>query len=106
MKPQARKKDILHYALHLAEVQGYTNVTREDVAAKAGVTGSAIHYHFSTMSKFRTALMRYAVQQRSAKVVAQGLSLDDPEAASADVDLLRAAQAALTPQPEEKHYEE
>lgn len=96
MKPAARKEDILKAALSLAEGYGYTQLTRKQVGAAAGVSGTAVQYHFSTMPKFRRELMRYAVKQRNAVVVAQGLAVRDPQALKADEDLRHAARRAIS----------
>ena len=95
MTPQARKEDILKAALLLAEKHGYAQITRGEVGAAAGVSGTAVQYHFTTMSQFRRDLMRYAVKQRCAPVVAQGLAMRDPHAQKADAELRRAARGSL-----------
>ena len=95
MKPEARKEDILRAALALAIQHGYTELSRERIADAAGVTGPAIQYHFATMPQFRRDLMRYAVRERCAIVVAQGLALRDPQAQKADDELRHAARRSL-----------
>ena len=92
---ELRKENILAVALPLAAKRGYTNITRDEIAAAVGVTGSAIQYHFGTVGKLRTEIMRYAVKQRHARVVAQGLAVRDPRAMKADKGLKQLARAAV-----------
>jgi len=91
LKPAIRKEEILAAALILAAAQGYTRVTRDEIAYKAGVSGPAVQYHFGTMAKLRVELMRYAVKQRDPRVVAQGLAAQDRQAIKADAILKRKA---------------
>lgn len=95
LKPVIRKEEILAAALPLASERGYTNITRDRIALAAGVSGSAVQYHFGTMAKLRTELMRYAVKQRNPRVVAQGLAVRDRQAAKADDDLKRQARETM-----------
>lgn len=95
LKPEARKEDLLAVALVLAESGHYTNVTRGEVAKAAHVSGPVLNYHFGTMAQFRRDLMRYAIRMESIKVLAQGLSIQDPQAVRAPSELKRRALDAL-----------
>lgn len=95
LRPEIRKEEILAAALILASDRGYTLVTRGEVADMVGVSGPAIQYHFGTMSKLRCELMRYAVKQRHARVVAQGLATREQHAMRADDRLKREAMEAV-----------
>lgn len=95
MKTEARKEDILAAALLLAERQGYTAITRNDIAKAAGIKGPTLHYHFGTMAQLRRDLMRYAIRQDSVKVVAQGIVANDPQAMKLDEETRRRAMAAF-----------
>lgn len=94
-KPEVRKPEILAAALSLAHAKGYQNVTRKEIAEAVGISGPSVQYHFGTMQQLRGDLMRYAVKQRDAVVVAQGLTNKDARALSADSDLKNAARATL-----------
>lgn len=83
-RPEVRIPHILDCALELAGQSNYLSITRDQIATRVGITGSAVAYHFKTMGNLRVALMRHAVEQRDAKVVAQGLIARDPEALQAD----------------------
>jgi AcrR family transcriptional regulator len=95
LKPVVRKEEIMAAALILAAKSSYTCITRDEIAGRVGVSGSAVQYHFGTMAKLRTELMRYAVKQRDPRVVAQGLAVRDCQAAKADDDLKRLARGAI-----------
>lgn len=95
LKPAIRKEEILAAALILATKHGYTNVARDEIAKQVGVGGSAVQYHFGTMAKLRTELMRYAVKQQNLRVIAQGLAVSDRQAAKASKGLKRQALAAM-----------
>ena len=95
LKPTIRKAEILAAALFLARQQGYTNVTRDEIAERVGVSGSTVQYHFGTMTQLRTELMRYAVKLRHPRVVAQGLAVRDRQALKADDELKQLAKEAM-----------
>lgn len=94
-KPAVRKAEMLRVALELANDRGYTQVTRNEIAAGLGVCGSTVQYHFGTMAQLRVELMMYAVKHRHARVVAQGLAVYDCHAMEADEALQAAARASL-----------
>lgn len=95
LKPKVREEQILAAALALAEVVGYTRVTRETVATLAKVSPALISVRMGTMIEFRRALMRYAVRCACLPVIAQGLSARDPHARKAPHALKQRALATL-----------
>lgn len=95
MKTDARKEDILAAALPLAERNGYTTITRNDIAKAARISGPTLHYHFGTMAQLRRDLMRYAIKAGSARVIAQGVVANDPQAMKLDEATRKEAMAAF-----------
>lgn len=95
MKPEARKEDILAAALPLAVRHGYSRLTRQQIAAAAGVSGPVLNYHFGTMPQFRRDLMRYAIKEETLAVIAQGLTAGDQQARKASEALRRRALDSL-----------
>lgn len=93
MKPQikldsrTRVAQILAAALDLAPRVGYTKLTRDEVAARAGIPSSLICYHMGTMVEFRRALMREAIRVECLAVIAQGLVFRHPLALKAPIEL-------------------
>lgn len=86
-----RKRAILRSAIEVAKVRGITNLTREAVAAEAGISTGLITRYFSTMKQLRRAIMRAAVTGEHLEVIAQGLAVKDDQALKAPDELKRRA---------------
>jgi AcrR family transcriptional regulator len=99
MKPPERREQILAIALELAIEHGYTRIGWEEIAARLEVSTTALRYHFTNLVGLKAAVMRHALVERCAIVVAQGLALRDPLAAKADDALRAAAQRTLGDMP-------
>jgi len=91
MKPTDRKAEILHAALQAAEASHYMHITREDIAARAGVSASAVSYHFENMDVLRVQLMRCAIRREFLPVIAQGCVAGDLYVLKAPEELRRRA---------------
>ena len=87
LKPEARKEDILAAALPLAAEHGYRNITRNQIAEAAKVSGPTLNYHFGTMAQLQRDLMRHAIARENLRVIAQGISAGDSQAAKVDSEL-------------------
>lgn len=92
-----QRPKILAAALDEAAAVGFSHITRDNVAARAGVTSSLIHHYFgkhddvtglSGMERFRHEVMVEAVRVANLTVIAQGLVVRH-KAALAAPDLLR-----------------
>lgn len=94
LSPNVRTDQLLDVALDLAARDGYASLTRDGIAAAAGVSGGLVTARLGTMEAIRRSVMRRAVQRRVARVVAEGLVARDAHAGKAD-DALRAECAAL-----------
>ena len=86
---------ILDTAVKIALKVGYRNVTREAIAARAGIATGTVSYHFKTMGHLRDAVVRYGVTHRILAIVAQGLAADHKLTRDIDANLKRAAAATL-----------
>ena len=95
MSPANRKAQMINTALDLAEAGHYLNVTREQVAARAGFKGPLLHRYFGTMKQFRRAVMRAAVQNERLAVIAQGITAQDTQALKASPELQAEALGSL-----------
>lgn len=98
--PAARKEQILAVALVLAEADGYQRITRDGIAAAAGLSGPTVQYHFGTMAQLRRDLMRYAIRQNSLRVIGQGVACGDAQAGKLNEELRAAALAELARAPQ------
>lgn len=103
-----RREQIFAAALALAAKHGYTNITRDAVAAEAGAAAGLVNRYFETMPQLRRAVIRHAVEQAGRnvvsgkkldrdllRVVAQGLAAKDKNAAKATDAVKKAALATL-----------
>lgn len=95
LEARARAAQILAAALRLAEWFGYTNVTRDQVAARIGVAPSLIPHYMGTMASLRRKIMREAVRLECLPVIAQGLAVRDPHALAAPPELRQRAARHL-----------
>lgn len=83
LEARARIAQILAAALEIAPKQGYSRLTRDDIAGRAKVPPSLITYHFGTMPELRRQIMREAVRVECLPVIAQGLACRDKHALKA-----------------------
>ena len=83
MLPEDRKAEILSAAVSLAQVSGYRALTREQVAAAAGVSPGAITFYFYHMDLLRSEVVTEAVRQGLSAIVAEGIVSGEPAALNA-----------------------
>ncbi len=69
--------------MELAVQWGYTGLTRDTVARRAGVAKGLVNYYFGNMDGLRRVIMCTAVEQECLPVIAQGLACNDPVAKAA-----------------------
>lgn len=93
--PELRKDHILDTALKLAEKEGYSRMTLMQVAEAAGITHGTVLRYFGTVGQLRNAVMRKAVKTENLKIIAQGLSVQDPQARKADESVKEKALKCL-----------
>lgn len=78
MQPETRTKHILAHAVELAEANGYTTITREQVARAANVSEGLVSTYFEDMQGLRDAVMRYAIRNNVLRIIGQGVVAHDP----------------------------
>lgn len=93
---ETNRTHILKACMKLAAKVGYRHITREQIAAEAGVHPSNVSYHFGTMIELRRTMMREAVRTECLPVIAQGLAAGDKHARKSPPELQAAALATLT----------
>lgn len=87
------KDKILGTAMQLANLKGFGNVTRNDIADRAEVATGSVSYHYKTMKKLETAMVERAVETENLKILAQALARRHPVALKAPEALrVRAAR--------------
>lgn len=89
------KDSIVEAAFILATSDGYDSLTRDGVAAKAGVSKGSINHHFSTISDLRDEVMRTAIERVNLAIIGHGLAVGNPIAKSAPDDIKRQALDTL-----------
>lgn len=82
---------MLDAAVSLALRVGYMNVTRKMLAERCETANSTVSYHFGSMEKLQTAIIKRAIEKRLLVVVAQGLTARDWHALRAPQELKDAA---------------
>lgn len=95
VNPELRREQILSVAVDLSKTDGYHKITREQIAAKCGISPSLIRRYFGTMPKLRRDIMRAAVRGEVVEIIAQGLAVSDDHAKKAPNNLKQAAAAYL-----------
>lgn len=94
LEARERTAQILAAALKLAAKDGYNRITREAIAAAAGVSPGLVTHHMGTMVELRRSIMREAVRTECLPVIAQGLSAHDRHAGKAPHELQHRAVLA------------
>jgi len=95
LEARARAAQILAAAVQLAAQHGYTRLTREQVAARIGVSPSLVPHYMGTAANMRRKIMREAVRLECLPVIAQGLAVRDPHAMAAPAELRQRAARHL-----------
>lgn len=89
------KDNILEVAFTIAQRDGFGTLTRDGVAAEAGVAMGSINHHWKVMSALRNAVMQRAVEEENLEIIAQGIALGDKIANSAPLELRTRALTTL-----------
>jgi AcrR family transcriptional regulator len=90
-----RTKQLLSAALKLAERIGWSNLTRDGIAAEAGCNNATVTQTLGTMVELRRSVMRHAVAEECLAVVAEGLARGAPAACKAPERVKRKAAALV-----------
>jgi AcrR family transcriptional regulator len=65
-----RKEIIFAKALELATLHGVNTLTRDELAAQAGVASGLINYYFGPMPQLRQAIVAAAIKERNMALLA------------------------------------
>jgi AcrR family transcriptional regulator len=95
MTPKDRRADLMAHALAAAEKVGYLQLTRHDIAERAGVTDNLVTHYFGTMDNLRRDVMRAAIKACNSRIVGQGLAMGDKHARKAPEALRAKALAGM-----------
>ena len=86
---------ILNVAYTMAQRDGFGTLTRDNVAAEAGVAQGSVNHNFGTMNGLRDWVMEKAVEEENLELIAQGIALGNHVARSAPLELRQRALATL-----------
>lgn len=89
------KEHILDTAYKMAQRDGFAAITRDGVAAEAGVAMGSVNHHYGTMQVLRDAVMQRAVEEEQLELIAQGIAMGDNIAKSAPLELRQRALTTL-----------
>ena len=89
------KEHILEVAYTMAQHDGFGTLTRDGVAAEAGVAMGSVNHHWNKMSALREAVMQRAVEEENLELIGQGIALGDSVAKSAPLELRTRALTTL-----------
>lgn len=89
------KDNILEVAYVMAQRDGFGTLTRDGVAAEAGVAMGTVNHHWVKMSALREAVMQRAVEEENLELIGQGMALGDSVAKSAPLELRTRALTTL-----------
>lgn len=89
------KEHILEVAYMMAQRDGFGTLTRDGVAAEAGVAMGSVNHHWVKMSALREAVMQRAVEEENLELIGQGMALGDSVAKSAPLELRTRALTTL-----------
>ena len=79
----------------LVSEHGFANVTREMIAAEAGVSPATVSNAFGGMQHMANKLVKWAINRHDVKMLARGLQIDNAVARNAPESLKRQAAQAL-----------
>lgn len=89
------KEHILEVAYTMAQRDGFGTLTRDGVAAEAGVAMGSVNHHWGKMSALREAVIQRAVEEENLELIGQGMALGDSIAKSAPLELRTRALTTL-----------
>ncbi len=96
LKPEVRRDEILSAAFALAASKHYQQLTCGEVAEQAGVSRTAVLYHFGSVPRLRAAIVRAAVAREHLPIIAQAVTAFDPVVRCASKGLRDRAVAAAS----------
>ena len=80
MSVKIDNKRILESAIHVAERDGFLNMTREKIAEHAKVSEGKVSNAFGSMKQLRRAVMRQKKRKKIHTIIVAGIVSNDPTA--------------------------
>jgi len=76
--PTERKGELLSVAIDLSKEIGYSHITRDGVAKRAGVSYGLVTRYFQSIDNLKHLVMKQAISDEIVEIIAQGMVLNDP----------------------------
>jgi AcrR family transcriptional regulator len=92
---ESRDFAVLEAAIAEAREQGYQFITRDAVAARAGVSVGGVNNAFGTMVDLKRAVLRAAIEREILPIVAEGIAMGSPVVADLAPELRERALLSL-----------
>lgn len=76
--PTERKEELLSVAVDLSKEIGYSHITRDGVAERAGVSYGLVTRYFQSIDNLKHLVMKKAISHGVVEIIAQGMVRKDP----------------------------
>jgi AcrR family transcriptional regulator len=76
--PTERKQELLEVAIHLAKETGYSHITRNEIARRAGVAYGLVTSYFKTIDNLKKMVVKEAIKQEIVQIIAEALARKEP----------------------------
>jgi AcrR family transcriptional regulator len=87
-EPAERKQELLEVAIHLAKEVGYSHITRNEVARRAGVAYGLVTLYFKTIENLKRLVVKEAIKREIVQILAQALARKETLTRKLNPDLL------------------
>lgn len=71
------KEHILQTAYKMAVRYGFNTLTRDNVAAEAGVAMGSVNHHYGTMEALRDAVVEKAIEEKNANIIVCAMAMNN-----------------------------
>lgn len=75
---EEREEELLILAAQIAEKNGYQSIERNQLTEAAKVGPALIYRYFTSMSKLKECVVKYAIKNNNYRVMAQALANNHP----------------------------
>lgn len=76
--PTERKQELLEVAIQLAKEEGYSHITRNEIARRAGVAYGLVTSYFKTIDNLKKMVVKEAIKQEIVQILAEALARKEP----------------------------
>lgn len=77
-EPTERKQELLEVAIQLAKEEGYSHITRNEIARRASVAYGLVTSYFKSIDNLKKLVVKEAIKKEIVQIVAQALARKEP----------------------------